>query len=107
MVVIEANAHGLPVVSFDIPYGPRSLIEDGVTGLKAQAFDAQDYADKILRLVEDIEFRNTLSENAYQYILKRYSNEAVGEKFVRLLDGVVKDKYVPACPLVDLPIHRV
>ncbi len=86
MVIIEANAHGLPVVSFDIPYGPRSLIEDGVTGLKAQSFDTRDYADKILKLVEDIEFRNTLSENAYQYILERYSNEVVGEKFAKLLD---------------------
>ena len=87
MVIIEANAHGLPVVSFDIPYGPRSLIEDGGDGgSKLNPLIRGDYADKILKLVEDIEFRNTLSENAYQYILERYSNEVVGEKFAKLLD---------------------
>ncbi len=84
MVVIEANAYGLPVVSFDIAYGPRSLIIDGVTGLKAQPFDTRDYANKILMLVENTEFRNTLSKNAYQCLLDKYSDEAVGEKFVKL-----------------------
>lgn len=86
MVIIEANAYGLPVVSFDIPYGPRSIIVDGVTGLKAKAFNTKDYANKILLLANDIELRNTISKNAFSSVSEKYSSKAVGESFIKLLD---------------------
>ena len=46
LVIIEAMACGIPVVSTDCPYGPSEIIEDGKTGLLAK-MDVQDLADKM------------------------------------------------------------
>lgn len=86
MVIIEAYACGVPVISFDISYGPKTLIEDGVTGLKSPAFDVDAYAQSILQISADINLRNTLSDNCYKLCSTKYSNEAVGNEFVAILD---------------------
>ena len=85
MVIIEANAHGLPVVSFDIPNGPKTLIQHGVTGLKAKAFDTSDFSLCILKLINDIELRNRLANSAYEYVKTEYSLNAVGKQLENLL----------------------
>jgi|AntDeeMinimDraft_4_1070355.scaffolds.fasta_scaffold03679_2 glycosyltransferase involved in cell wall biosynthesis len=85
MVVLEAGANGLPIVSFDIPYGPKSLIDDGGTGLFANSFDVNDYAKKLSILMSDTQLRRDMGHAAHKKILNKYSTDAVGEQFEHLL----------------------
>jgi glycosyltransferase involved in cell wall biosynthesis/predicted metal-dependent phosphoesterase TrpH len=50
MVVLEAQACGLPAVVSDIG-GPKEIVRDGQTGLIARAGDLDDWAKKILGLL--------------------------------------------------------
>lgn len=66
MVVTEAFEMGLPVAAYDITaVGP--LIEDGVQGRLAKAFDAKDYARIMLEMASD---RETLRGMAREAVKK-------------------------------------
>ena len=64
MVVIEAMACGLPVVSFDCPTGPAELIEDGRSGLLAADGDVEALASTICRAIDDPLWRQQASAHA-------------------------------------------
>ena len=52
MVVIEANACGIPVVTVDHPMNAAvDLVIDGVNGFKTQ-LETEDMADKIIKSIE-------------------------------------------------------
>ena len=54
MVIVEAFAHGLPVVCSRLG-GMAEVVEDGVTGLHFEPGDAADLADKVAQLSADPE----------------------------------------------------
>ncbi len=64
MVLLEALSNKLPVVSFDCPTGPRSMVIDGEDAILAKPNDVEDLAKKILILINDIKLRNTMSDKA-------------------------------------------
>ena len=75
LVVIEAMACGIPVVSTDCPYGPSEIIEDGKTGLLAK-MDVQDLADKMEWMMTH-EAERQLMGNEARLASARYQLEIV------------------------------
>lgn len=65
LVIIEAMACGIPIVSTDCPFGPSDIIDDGKTGLLAK-MDFQDLADKMEWMISHEEKRHMMGENAYK-----------------------------------------
>lgn len=57
LVLPEAMSCGLPVVSFDCPYGPADIITDGVDGFLIRHRSIEDFADKVCLLIENPELR--------------------------------------------------
>lgn len=57
MVLLEAQAFGLPIVSFQCKCGPLDVIEDGKTGFLIKDGDIQELANGIIRLIEDSTLR--------------------------------------------------
>ena len=53
LVMAEAMSCGLPVVAFDCPYGPRTIVEDGSNGFLVEEGDMQGFADSMSRLMDD------------------------------------------------------
>ena len=45
---LESMSHGCPVISYDIKYGPREQITDGVDGYLVEPGDLQGMADRIV-----------------------------------------------------------
>ena len=64
MVILEAMACGLPVVSFDCPWGPRSVITDGENGILVENGNVVMLAKALRHLMEDDELRHTMARAA-------------------------------------------
>lgn len=68
--VVEALAHGVPVVSYDCDTGPREMIEDGVNGLLVTPNSVEDLQDSLMLLMGDDDKRFTAGESAKKIIEK-------------------------------------
>lgn len=88
MVMIEAMACGLPVVSFDYKCGPKDIIREGENGLLVSNGDIEGLAAGMRKLMEDAPFRQQLSEGAKK-IVETYSEEAVMARWVELFSSLV------------------
>lgn len=83
MPIIESFSYGCPVISYDIPYGPRSMIINGYNGYLAQSGDIKKLQGKILEIIEQTKI-NTMRENAHKTAMK-YSSDIVGDKIIDLM----------------------
>ena len=64
IVIVEALACGLPVVSTDCKGGPREILQDGESGLLVPVGDHESMASAILRLLDDEGLYRHMSERA-------------------------------------------
>lgn len=57
LVLPEAMSCGLPVVSFDCPYGPANIITHGVDGFLVRNRNIKEFADNVCQLMENQDLR--------------------------------------------------
>lgn len=75
LVLIEAMACGIPVLSTNCQFGPSEIIEDGVTGLLS-GLNVNDLACKMEYLITHHDERQVMGINAY-HAVSRYRKEIV------------------------------
>ena len=75
-VVIQAWAHGLPVVAA-ASQGPKALIEHGKDGLLTPVDDAGALADEVSRLLADRALRERLARRGVKRVEQEFSEAAV------------------------------
>ena len=80
MVITEAMVCGLPVISFDCPWGPRSIIKDGEDGFLVENGNVDALANKMCRLMEDKNLRVSMSQAGLKNV-QRFSIEHVAEQW--------------------------
>ena len=76
LVIPEAMSCGLPVVAFNCPYGPASIISDGLNGFLVKMDDQEMMIRKLCMLMDDRSLRQRLGHSAYESSL-RYSDEII------------------------------
>ncbi len=74
LVMTESLAAGTPVVAYDIKYGPRDIIRDGVDGYLVPKGDQKQLAEKIIYLMENPNIRKQFSEHAKD-VFQRFNYE--------------------------------
>ncbi|GAA0401771.1 hypothetical protein GCM10009530_62050 [Microbispora corallina] len=78
MVLIEAMAHALPVVSFDCPNGPAEIITGGRDGLLVPPQDVTGLTVAIESLIADPSLRNRLGTAAKESVARYYVDRIRG-----------------------------
>lgn len=89
LVVVEAMACGLPVISFDCENGPRNIITNECDGILVKAFDVNEYANQIVRLISDKDLRTTMGKSA-QETSRQYELGNIAKKWRVLFDEMMK-----------------
>lgn len=88
LVLVEAMASGLSVVSFDCPAGPDEIITDGVDGLLVPSGDVHALAEKLMVLMSDENQRRRLGQQARQSA-QRYEMNLIAGKWVDLFNKLM------------------
>ncbi len=83
MVLIEAMAHGLPVVSFDCSHGPSDIVTHGRDGLLVPPEDAVALAAAMKALIGDPSLRQALGDAARTSVV-RYDMDGIRLAWERL-----------------------
>ena len=87
LVLVEAMACGIPVVSFDCPAGPDEIITDGQDGLLVRAGDVHALAEKLISMMADENLRKRLGEQARQSA-QRYEMASIAKQWTTLFEKV-------------------
>ncbi len=88
LATLESLAHGCPVVAYDIRYGPREQITDGVDGYVVPRGDVAALADRAVRLLDDPSLVARMSEAALGKAADHGPDRFLRD-WARVLDGVV------------------
>ena len=89
LVLPEAMSCGLPVVSFDCPYGPADIITDGVDGFLIKNRDVQAFADRVCQLIEDKDLRVRMGQAAIKSS-QRYRADVIMPKWKELFESLCR-----------------
>jgi len=80
MALLEAMACGVPCVTYDCPFGPRSMITNMRNGILVEEGDKKEMVDKINYLIENEKNRKKIGTNARKYVLQ-YSQKNIMDKW--------------------------
>lgn len=76
MVLLEAQAYGLPIIAFACQCGPRDVIEDGINGYLIEGWDEALFAERLTTLMNDPTLRQRMGQAALQ-ASERFSEERI------------------------------
>ena len=93
MVLVEAMAAGLPIVTTDAP-GVCDVVEEGITGIKTPIKDVDKMADKIIEVLNDSALYQSLSHNAIARSEIVYDWNVVTQKYMDFYKCVIEAKSV-------------
>lgn len=87
MVLIEAMACGLPIISFDCPCGPRDIISDKVDGILVQNGNVNDFASALFKLMGNKQLCAQMSA-AGRHNVERFRMEYIADQWVSLFNSL-------------------
>ena len=88
MVLIEAMACGLPVVSFDCPCGPRDIVSHDEDGLLVPSGDIDKLANAMSQLMDSYELRHQMAKNAICNV-RRFQIDEIADRWQLLFEDVL------------------
>lgn len=87
MVLLEAQAFGLPIVSYRCKCGPADIITDGTDGFLIEEEDTEGFVSALKRLMGDFTLRKRMGEKAL-LSSERFSEERVMQRWATLFESL-------------------
>lgn len=91
MVLIEAMACGLPLISFNCPCGPSEIIKNKENGFLINMGNIDEMVEKINLLIENEELRKKIGKKLKE-LSYNYSEDKIMNQWKELLEDLVKEK---------------
>lgn len=89
MVLLEAQAFGLPIVSFNCKCGPSDVVNHGKNGFLVEEGNASAFASQLRKVMADVELRKKMSRNALE-ASKKFSMEPVMSRWMQLFESLTE-----------------
>ena len=87
MTLLEAKAHKLPLVAFDIQTGTSEIIAHNVNGYLVNSYNVNEMADKICNLIENDDLRNEFSNKSY-FDVEKFNLEDILKKWINIFNNL-------------------
>lgn len=87
LVLVEAKASALPIVSFDCSSGPSEIVRDGIDGYLISCYNKDYMSERICNLIENLELRQKFSDNAKGNI-ENFSKQKILEQWINLIEEI-------------------
>ena len=84
MVLLEAKSVGLPIVSYDCPFGPRNIVKDQQDGVLVEQNNVGKFAEEVIKLIADKELRLKMGQNAIENV-NQFAIDKVMKMWTNLL----------------------
>ncbi|MFH1770947.1 MAG: glycosyltransferase family 4 protein [archaeon] len=88
IVLIEALSTGKPVVT-TIAGGTTDIVEDGVNGFLVKPKRPKDFADRVVRLVEDEKLRQKFGENGRKKAVDQFIWSKIADKYLKTYEKII------------------
>jgi glycosyltransferase involved in cell wall biosynthesis len=95
LALIEAQAFGLPIVSYACKCGPKDIVTEGEDGFLVPVGDVEALAEKMIRLMEDESLRHRMGEAA-RINSQRFSEDVIMRQWMDLFNEVVMTQTDPS-----------
>ena len=90
LVLLEAQACGLPIIAYNCPHGPRNIITKD-TGYLIDLYDKNQYSKVLIQLMGDSEKRKKMGLNALKNV-EKYNTELIMTLWLKMLESLIKMK---------------
>ena len=90
-VLLEAMAHGLPVVAFDCLTGPRELLEDGSGGILVPAENVEELSAALGGMFSDERRRIEYARKSLQ-VSRKYAVENISAQWLEVFEESLRRK---------------
>ena len=87
MVLVEAMACGLPVISFDCPCGPKDIIHNYIDGLLVENGNIERLAESMIWMIQHPEERQNMADKAVENV-KRFRIEQIAGRWKSLFETI-------------------
>jgi glycosyltransferase involved in cell wall biosynthesis len=88
MSVLEAMAHGIPVVAPAVG-GFCEIIDNGMNGFLVDSRDPMDFAKLCLKVIDNIDIRKKISHEAREKIIRDFSVEKMADSYMKLYHDTI------------------
>ena len=85
MVLLEAMACGLPIISYACKCGPKDIIVEGKNGFCISENNEESFILKLSQVIENDDLRKKMKVYSYDESLK-YSEETIMQKWIDLFE---------------------
>ena len=83
-VVLESMCLGTPVIA-SVYSGAKEAVIDGVTGYHVNPFDINDFSEKTLNILHNLDLSHSMSNRSKQEFRKRFTLEKCVKQYLELL----------------------
>lgn len=90
MVLLEASAAGLPLISFDCNTGPSEIICNNKNGYLIPLNDLTAMSKSIVKLIEDSNLRSKFGKNA-QSIVSKFEISSIMDRWLKIFNSSINN----------------